>query len=114
MRWTFLAVLMLTAVVLGACLKPDAVISADTVPSPSEGATVREDLYTVSEEAPLMASADSEEEARELAELYGIQLVEYSYGVATFDTDEDPAAVIARGKRNGWPALSLNGTIKAC
>ena len=61
-----------------------------------------------SEEMPLICSADSQEQAEQIAAQYGITLVEYSYGVASFYTEEDPAAVIRRGKEQGWVELSLN------
>ncbi len=56
----------------------------------------------------LLASADTEEEARELAELYGIELVSFEYRVAVFHTEEDPFDVIQRGKDNDWPPLEIN------
>lgn len=57
---------------------------------------------------PLMAVVDTEEEAREIAELYGITFASYDNGVATYQTDEDPFQVITRGQENGYPQLSLN------
>jgi len=62
----------------------------------------------ISTDAPLIASVDSQEAAEALAEQYGITLVSYEYGIATFFTEEDPQAVIARGIQNGWTELSLN------
>lgn len=53
----------------------------------------------------LMALVDSEDEARELAGLYDIEFLNYSYGVAVFSTVEDPEAVINRGVQNGWKLL---------
>ena len=61
-------------------------------------------------EAQLMCEAASLEEAEDLAELYGITLMEYSRGVACFRTEEDPQEVVRRGKENGWPELVLNRT----
>ena len=61
-----------------------------------------------SEEMPLICTADSRQQAEEIAAQYGITLVDYSYGVAAFYTEEDPAAVIRRGKEQGWVELSLN------
>ena len=58
----------------------------------------------------LLAVVGSEEEAREIADLYGITLTDVSYGLAKFTTDRDPQEVIAEGKANGWPELSLNQT----
>ena len=64
----------------------------------------------MTEGAELYCLADSQEEAGEIADLYGIELVDFDLGVATFHTEEDPGAVIQRGKENGWRSLSLNGT----
>ena len=58
----------------------------------------------------LMAIVSSAEEAREIAELYGIELVEEQYGIAVFHTDEDPSSVVQRGIDNGWPAIGINHT----
>ncbi|MCD7725120.1 MAG: hypothetical protein LUI12_06160 [Clostridiales bacterium] len=62
----------------------------------------------VSESEPLMALAESEEMAKEIAGQYGIVFVSFQNGVATYDTDEDPEQVIARGEDNGYPTLYLN------
>ena len=56
----------------------------------------------------LMCLIDTKEEAEAIARQYGIQLVEFSYGVATFHTDENPNDVIAMGLKLGYPELSLN------
>lgn len=57
---------------------------------------------------PLMAMVDTEEEAKEIAELYGITFVSYDNGIAVYQTDEDPMQVITRGQENDYPQLSLN------
>ncbi len=67
----------------------------------------------VTEGKELVASVETEEEAKAIAEQYGMELVEFSYGVATFHTEEDPKDVIARGEENGWPTLSLNREVNA-
>lgn len=59
-------------------------------------------------ENPLMAMVDTEEEAEEIAELYGITLVSCENGVAVYQTEEDPMQVITRGQENDYPQLSLN------
>ena len=56
----------------------------------------------------LFARAASEEEAQSIADLYGIALVRYVHGVASYHTEEDPGAVVARGVENGWPRLEIN------
>lgn len=56
----------------------------------------------------LVGLAESQEEAESIAELYGIQLESYEYGVATFTTGEELQVVIERGKTNGYPELSID------
>ena len=62
----------------------------------------------ISEEEPLMATVESREEAEAIARQYGITLVAWGYGIATFYTEENPQEVIQRGLAQGWPELSLN------
>lgn len=57
---------------------------------------------------PLMTLAESEEEAKQIAEQYGITFVSFQSGVATYTTEEDPLQVIERGEKNGYPELYLN------
>ena len=59
----------------------------------------------------LLCLADTEEEAQEIADMYGIELVEFGYGVATFHA-ENPQAVIQMGKEKGYPELSLNSNME--
>ena len=59
----------------------------------------------------LMATVSSQEEAEEIAALYGIELVSCSEHIATFHTEENPQTVIQRGKDNGWPLLEVNYVI---
>ena len=56
----------------------------------------------------LFALCESEEEARQIAEIYGIEFVKFGFGVATFHTEEDPSEVVRRGIENGWPHIELN------
>lgn len=87
----------LACVMLCACGKTE--VLPDTITSlPAE--------YSVEE--PLMCSAESQAEAEEIAEQYGITLVSFSYGVATFHTEDDPRDVIQHGIEHAWPELSLN------
>lgn len=58
----------------------------------------------------LMCLADSREKAEEVAAQYGIELVDYKEGVATFHTDEDPYKIIELGKKNGYQELAVNNT----
>lgn len=53
----------------------------------------------------LVCAAETVEEARQIAQLYGIEFVDLQYGLACFSTEEDPNAVIERGKAQGWPEL---------
>ena len=70
-------------------------------------------IGSVSEEGQLMGFAESQEDAEALAELYGIELVDFGYQIALFRTQENPREVIRRGRENGWPELSINHTMRA-
>lgn len=72
----------------------------------TEGEPVLNDEVMPGEE--LLCLCDTEEEAKEIADMYGIELVQFSYGVATFHA-ENPRDVIALGQEKGYPALELNG-----
>ena len=77
-----------------------------------DAGSLNENLSTLtgaSEGRELSAAVNSEDEAKEIATQYGIEFVDFSYGVAVFHTEEDPVSVINRGKKNGWPLLSING-----
>ena len=65
----------------------------------------------VMEGRELLAFVETEEEAVEIADLYGIQLLDYSYNVAVYHTEEDPREVIERGEKNGYPPIDLNRQI---
>lgn len=56
----------------------------------------------------LLAYTETEEQARELATLYGIDLRSWGNGLALFTTLRDVKTVVREGKANGWPELSLN------
>lgn len=58
----------------------------------------------------LFCAAESRTQAEEIAGLYGIELVAFDWGIATFHTEEDPLAVIERGRENGWILLDVNTT----
>ncbi len=70
------------------------------------------DFQEVTEGAELLCLAETKEEAQKIADLYGIELVDFGYGLATFHTDKDPEEVISEGLEKGYPELSLNGTSK--
>lgn len=59
-------------------------------------------------ENSLMASAETEEEAKKIAEQYDIELVAFENGIALYYTEENPFDVIAKGQENGYPQLSIN------
>lgn len=58
----------------------------------------------------LICNVETEEEAEEIAKLYGIELRSCSYGVAVFFAGEDADifAIIEEGNKNGYPPLSPN------
>lgn len=63
-------------------------------------------------EGELICLADSEEEAKGIADAYGVKLKDYSYGVAVFDCgDRDLDELIAYGKANNLPLVEKNGII---
>lgn len=66
-------------------------------PTTGEGETVE-----------LVALVDSEEEAEEIAEMYGITLSSYGFGVAVYTTDRDAGEVIREGIEKGYPELEVN------
>ena len=96
---------------------PEAGSTSDAAQTPEAGST--SDAIEVqgvsgksddTKESQLCGLAESEEEAKKIAELYGIELVDYSYGLATFHTDEDPQKIIDEGVEKGYPQLTLNGS----
>ena len=56
----------------------------------------------------LVGMFETETEAQEAAELYGLDLVSYENQIAVFKCDGDPKDYIEAGEANGWPPLSLN------
>lgn len=54
----------------------------------------------------LTALADSQEAAQEIADLYGITLKDYSYGVATYTTDKNLRDLLDLGLENDYPELT--------
>lgn len=112
--WT-LGLLLLAATLLVGCRQREPLekVPPASKPAQTEPAATTIPTDGASEEGQLMALAKSEDEARQLAKLYGIELISYSYGVAVFHTEEDPDVVIRRGIENGWPELSRNDTVYA-
>ena len=92
-------------------LPPSAYSSQRTPSQPSFAPEVSVPAYQPSTYAggeELFARTESVEAAKEIAELYGIELVNCQNGYATFHTDESPSEVIRRGEANGWPRLEIN------
>lgn len=56
----------------------------------------------------LVALAETREEAEKIAELYGIELNTYSYGVATYTTDKNLKELMKLGEENDYPTLTPN------
>lgn len=56
----------------------------------------------------MTALADSLEKAQEIADLYGIELDSYSYGVAAYSTDKDISELLRLGEENDYPTLEPN------
>lgn len=85
-------------------------ISSEVAPAerPVTDDVVTDDELETSVQGQLLALVDTQEEAEEIAALYGIELLSFSDGVAVYYTEEDVSSVIARGKENGWVELSEN------
>lgn len=67
---------------------------------------------TETQSTELVALADDEEQAQEIAALYQIELLSFSDGVAVYTTDQEPGELIALGKQNGYPLLTVNHTLQ--
>ena len=98
MKMKIAAVLLALAALLPGC--------AREIPAPAPSAQM--EALPVAEGKELFALAETKEEAEKIAGLYGIELVEFSNGVAAFHTEENLGDVIARGEKNGWPPLEVN------
>lgn len=60
------------------------------------------------EKTKLTALADDLEEAEKIADLYGIELDSFSYGIAVYVTDKDIQELISMGEENDYPTLTPN------
>lgn len=105
---------LILAVVLVGCTRAPAGPSTETpTHPPSTAPTAAEAETTQSTQTQpsgtqLMGPAESLEEARELAEQYGVELLRWGYGLAVYYTEESPAEVIRRAEAAGLPELSIN------
>ena len=79
-------------------LKPIDESSSPDVPLENDGSAAIE----------LTALADTREEAEKIAELYGIELSSYSYGVATYTTEKSLKELMNLGLENNYPELTPN------
>ncbi len=108
----YIWLLAVLALSLTACGQP----TAEAVSRPLETAISAETVpmeTTAQPMAPqLLAKAESEAQAQEIARLYGITLVEFRRGLAAFYTEENPKDVIAR-REQGWPELYHNNLSQA-
>ncbi|MCQ2520485.1 MAG: hypothetical protein MJ107_08140 [Lachnospiraceae bacterium] len=73
------------------------------------------DSNAVSKAVGLFCLTASEEEARELAEAYGITFINWQYKVATFETKEgqNPYDIIRYGRDNGLTELEIDHEVHA-
>ena len=70
--------------------------------------TQKAEILPGGETTSLLAEAETEEEAMEIAELYGISLVKFRGNVAVYETDKDIEELIEMGKKNNYPTLEIN------
>jgi len=56
----------------------------------------------------MIAKVESQEEAEEIANLYGIELLQYRNKIATFSTEKDPLELMQWGEEQGYPTLGIN------
>ena len=68
-------------------------------------------MPTIVEGKELVCSAESQQQAEEIATAYGIELVQFSDGIAVFHTDRDPQTVINYGIENNLTKLDINMTV---
>ena len=79
-------------------------------PSMSGGIAVPSNPMGYSEEEPLFALVETQDAAEKIASDYGIELVNFSSGVATYYTDKDLTELIRWGKEQGFAPLEINYT----
>lgn len=112
-RYLAAGLLLLIAAWLCGCQKKTDPIQPAETTAPAQTTSLETLPSSVSEEGQLIALAETQEEAQQIAKLYHIELVDFSFGVALFHTEEDPREVIQRGIDNHWPELALNHSGKA-
>ena len=80
----------------------------DTAVSGNTYSAISENKSNIAAGEELFAVVSSEEDAQAIADQYGIELVTFAQGVATYHTEEDPGTVVRRGRENGWPPIAVN------
>ena len=107
MAWIVGAVIVLVGVIIGIAAGRRASGQQEIMPlgSRQEGGAQSMEQTGV---AQLIAEVKSEEEAQELAALYGITLKRVNGTLAIFETTEDPMSIIQKGKENGWKILEMD------
>ena len=103
--WALLGSLLLTGCRAGQKAEP---LQPPARPAPTAAVSPRPATVEPVSGAELLCLVKDEAEAKAIAEQYGIELVRFRYGLASFHTEEDPYAVQQKGKQNGWPELSIN------
>ena len=88
-------VAVFAVILVGCSKKPREMYAGEITPEYAQG----QELFCL---------AQSQEEAQEIADLYGIELVSFAEGVATFHTEDNPVDVINMGIEKGYPLLELN------
>jgi len=95
----------------------DDIPARDEIPSrcgrpPSDDMLPGDDMLSIDSYShvpnELVGLFETEQQAQEAAELYGIELTSYLYGVAVFTYEGNLQELIEQGQKNGWPLLSLN------
>ena len=116
-KYWIVGVLILAVVLVGCTRAPaEPTATAQTHP-PSTAPTAAETettqtAQTESSGTQLTGPAETLEEARELAEKYGVELLRWNYGVAVYYTEENPSEVNRRAEAAGLPELSINHSRK--
>ena len=107
-KYVIISIVLLPVVLLMcSCGKREQTFSQ---PIPTTASTATDYTPAVAAGEELLCLCNSREKAEDIAGLYGIELVDFSYGVATFHAEGDLSALINQGKANGWPELGFNGT----
>lgn len=108
--------ILLTAIALWGCGSNREYVQLNTddteskIFTPLEKADADANPVTPEDSPQLTALVDTLEEAQEIADLYGIELDSYSYGVAAYRTDKDIGDLLLFGQEHDYPTLAPNQT----